>query len=105
MMFKAIGRNGMLLGIFALITTLVIAGTWLNTRDRIAAQQRAAEERALLEIVPLDRHDNAMLDDTLPSALMPTISRISPLYPSGAITGIIAATNSPPILAIWMFSS
>ena len=66
MMFKAIGRNGMLLGIFALITTLVIAGTWLNTRDRIAAQQRAAEERALLEIVPLDRHDNAMLDDTLP---------------------------------------
>ncbi len=65
-MRQSISSNALLLGLFALATTAVIAATFLGTRDRIAEQQRAAEERALLEIVPADRHDNAMLDDTLP---------------------------------------
>jgi Na+-translocating ferredoxin:NAD+ oxidoreductase subunit G len=65
MMQSSIRRNSILLGLFALLTTNIIAGTYLGTRDLISAEQRKAEEKALLEIVPLERHDNSMLDDFL----------------------------------------
>lgn len=63
---QSITRNGLLLGLFALVTATVVAGTWQLTRDEIAEQKRRAEERALLEVVPSDLHDNRMLEDTLP---------------------------------------
>lgn len=66
MLGQSITRNSILLGLFAVCTTLLIAGTYLLTKDKIAEQKRAAEERALLEIVPRERHDNSMLDDRLP---------------------------------------
>ncbi len=68
MMGQAISRNSLLLGLFAVVTTGVIAATQLGTKDRIAEQIRAAREKALLEIVPASRHNNAMLDTTLPIA-------------------------------------
>jgi electron transport complex protein RnfG len=64
---QSITRNGLLLAGFAVLTVGVIASTNLGTRDQIAQAQRQAEERALLEIVPRSRHDNVMLDDTLPA--------------------------------------
>ena len=64
-MKSSIGRNSILLGLFAVLTTTIIAGTYLGTRERIAEEQRKAAEKALLEIVPQDRHNNAMLDDTV----------------------------------------
>ena len=63
---KSITRNSLLLGVFAVCTTGLIAGTHLLTKDRIAVEQRKAEERALLQIVPAARHNNSMLDDTIP---------------------------------------
>lgn len=66
MILQAISRNSLLLGIFAVVATGVIAATHLGTKARIAEQIRAAREKALLEIVPADRHNNAMLDSTLP---------------------------------------
>jgi electron transport complex protein RnfG len=63
MMKSSIRRNSIALGLFAVLTTNIIAGTYLSTRDRIAVEQRKAEEKALLEIVPAERHDNSMLDD------------------------------------------
>lgn len=65
MLGQSITRNSVLLGLFAVATTLLIAGTYLLTRDSIAEARRQAEQRALLEIVPDHRHDNNMLDDTL----------------------------------------
>lgn len=65
MLGRSITRNSLLLGVFAIVTTLLIAGTYLLTRDTIAAEQRKAERRALLQIIPQSRHDNAMLDDTV----------------------------------------
>ncbi len=59
---QAIIRNAAFLGVFAMLTTALIAGTQLNTKDRIAEQVRIAREKALLEIVPRERHDNQMLD-------------------------------------------
>jgi electron transport complex protein RnfG len=65
MMKGSIARNSILLGLFAILTTTIIAGTYLGTRERIAEEQRKAAERALLEIVPAGRHNNSMLDDTI----------------------------------------
>jgi len=64
MLGKSIGTNSLLLGLFALITAGVLASTKLLTNDRIAAAERAAAQKALLQIVPLERHDNDLLVDT-----------------------------------------
>jgi electron transport complex protein RnfG len=64
MMNGSISRNSLMLGLFAVLTTNIIAGTYLGTRERIAESQRKAAEKALLEIVPAERHNNSMLDDT-----------------------------------------
>ncbi len=66
MLGQSISRNAILLGIFAVISTAIIAGTFLGTQENIRANIRAAEEKALLEIIPEDRHDNSMLDDAHP---------------------------------------
>lgn len=51
------------LALFAALTVGVVALTEWITRDEIEAQRRLARERALLEILPADRFDNAILDD------------------------------------------
>ena len=66
MLSRSISRNSLLLGLFAVLATGIIASTYLGTRERIAEEQRRAATKALLEIVPAERHDNSMLDDTLP---------------------------------------
>ena len=65
MLGQSISRNSLLLALFALCTTALIAGTYLLTKGPIARQMRQAEEKALLQIIPRDTHDNAMLDDTI----------------------------------------
>lgn len=66
-MGQAITRNSLLLAGFAVLTALLVASTFLGTKERIEDAQRAAEEKALLEIVPRSAHDNSMLDDRLPA--------------------------------------
>lgn len=66
MLRESITRNSVLLAIFAVCTTLLIASTYLSTRDRIALEKRHAEEKALLQIIPRERHNNSMLDETIP---------------------------------------
>lgn len=63
MLGKSISKNGILLALFAVVTTAVIASTYLGTRDKIRDNIRHAEAKALLAIIPEDRHDNDMLDD------------------------------------------
>ncbi|WP_373090766.1 electron transport complex subunit RsxG [Zhongshania sp.] len=63
MLGQSISKNSLLLGLFAVLTTAVIAGTYLSTRGLIQENIRHAEERALLQIIPKSRHDNAMIDD------------------------------------------
>lgn len=65
MLRESITRNSVLLAMFAVCTTLLITGTYLLTKDRISEQKRIAEEKALLQIVPRERHDNSMLDDII----------------------------------------
>ena len=62
-LLRAISRNGLLLGVFATVTGILIATTWTQTRDDIARSIRAAEARQLLEIFPKGTHDNDMVED------------------------------------------
>ena len=63
MLGESIGRNSLLLGFFAILSTAIIAGTYLGSKETIRENIRMAEERALLEIVPRFRHNNSMLED------------------------------------------
>lgn len=99
MLGQSITRNSMLLAVFAVCTTMLISGTYLLTKDRIAQEKRQAEERALLEIVPRDRHDNSMLDDVIavgPSAAGLKLADEKRIYlakqGSEVVTAIIPAT-------------
>jgi len=62
---EAVSRSSLALAAFAALTALLVAGTYLGTRDRITAAERAAEEKALLQIMPRRLHDNSMLEDRL----------------------------------------
>ena len=75
MLGKSITKNSGVLGIFALITATLLAGTFLLTKDRIAQSQRQAAQKALFEIIPRQRHDNDMLEDLyhIPSSLAKSI--------------------------------
>ncbi|MEH6556417.1 MAG: electron transport complex subunit RsxG [Oceanicoccus sp.] len=63
MLGEAIARNAILLGLFAVVSTAIIAGTFLGSEEKIRQNIRIAEEQALLEIIPRSRHNNSMLDD------------------------------------------
>jgi electron transport complex protein RnfG len=65
MLGKAISKNSIALGLFAIATTAMIASTFLTTKDRIAEQERIAQAKALLEVISLERHNNSMLDNSL----------------------------------------
>ena len=57
-------RNSVLLGLFAALTTALIAGIHLGTKEQIVAAERAAEARQLLEIMPEALHNNSLVDDS-----------------------------------------
>lgn len=66
---RAIANNATLLGLFAALTAGVMGLTYIGTKDKIAASERLAAERALLEIVSPDGkriHDNDLLSDSRP---------------------------------------
>jgi len=62
---QSVSKNSFILAAFALVTAGILAGTHLLTAEKIAVEERNAAERALLEIIPLDSHNNKLLDDTL----------------------------------------
>jgi len=57
------GFAALLLGAFAVGGTAAVALTHALTRERIAANERAALERALHAVMPPERHDNDPLSD------------------------------------------
>ena len=66
MLTASISKNGLLLFLFAAATAGILALTYVNTKDTIAAAERAAAQKALAEIVPTDRIDNDLMTDRLP---------------------------------------
>ena len=92
----SVSKNSVLLGLFALVTATLLAATKVGTAERIAASERAAAQKALLEIVPLDRHNNDLLVDTLPVA--PEHREMLGLRDGGEIN--IARDHGEPVAAI-----
>lgn len=62
---RSISKNSLLLTTFALVTTALLAFTAQFTRERIAIAERAAQQKALFEIVPRGRHQNDLLSETI----------------------------------------
>lgn len=65
MLGASIRRNSLILVMFAVATAGLIALIFQSTQARIADAQYRAAQRALLEIVPRERHDNDMLADII----------------------------------------
>ncbi|MBV1914554.1 MAG: electron transport complex subunit RsxG [Pseudomonadales bacterium] len=65
-LFKPISRNGLLLGLFAIVTTGLVVLTFTVSEDRILEQQRRVKEKALFQLIPEQAMDNVLLEDTLP---------------------------------------
>lgn len=102
MLTRSIGFNSLVLGIFALVTALLLASTYLGTRDTISAAEREAAQKTLLEIFPAQLHDNNLLDDTLPipAPYLKTLGLKKPadihvVRRGGQVTGFIIPAVAP----------
>lgn len=62
-MIKTISKNGVMLTIFALVTTALISLTFVGTKDKIAQQQRQRLLSVLNEVVPADYYNNTLHQD------------------------------------------
>lgn len=56
-------KNSLVLGLFAIVTVGIVAITQLGTAQRIADSERAAQHRALSELLPANIYDNHPQDD------------------------------------------
>ncbi|WP_211829424.1 electron transport complex subunit RsxG [Kistimonas asteriae] len=74
-LFRTISKNSLTLGLFAVLTTGLVALTWYATRDQITSQVRASEEKALHEVLPLSAFDNSLLDTRV---ILPEPERLGP---------------------------
>ncbi|GGW74325.1 electron transport complex subunit RsxG [Alteromonas halophila] len=59
-MLSAIARNGVMLALFAIVTTALISLTFSSTRDRIRDQQQQRLLAVLGEVIPPALHDNLL---------------------------------------------
>lgn len=57
--------SAVMLSLFAMIGTAIVAFTFDMTHERIAATERADLLRNLHRIVPMERHDNDLFTDTI----------------------------------------
>ncbi|MFO1387929.1 electron transport complex subunit RsxG [Cellvibrio sp.] len=62
---KSISKNSLMLGLFALVTTAILALTAEFTKERIAKAEREAQQKALFEILPRTSHDNDLLTEVI----------------------------------------
>lgn len=65
MPWRAMLVSAGVLALFALVGTVLVAGTYSGTRERIEFNRRAALEAALHELVPAHRYSNDPLTDTV----------------------------------------
>jgi electron transport complex protein RnfG len=65
MNYRQIIITTVILLVFALIGTALVSYTYVNTRERIAANERATLLRQLHRLITPDQHDNVLLDDAI----------------------------------------
>jgi electron transport complex protein RnfG len=65
MIYRQIIYTAIVLLLFTIIGTTMVALTYENTRERIAANERATLLRKLNQLVPADSYDNELVDDRI----------------------------------------
>jgi H+/Na+-translocating ferredoxin:NAD+ oxidoreductase subunit G len=98
----SIKKNSLVLALFALATSVLLASTYLVTKDTIAEAERHAAQRILLEIYPESSHDNDLLMDIvpIPEAYLSTLGlkKGADIYVAkmnGQTTGFIIPATAP----------
>ena len=87
-------RVGLLLAIFAITATVLVALTETQTRERIVENQRQATLRAIAAVVPEQSFDNDILTDTL------TLPATASLGTTEATTVYRARLGETPVAAV-----
>ena len=64
MQYRQIIITTIILLLFAVVGTTLVAYTFEKTRDQIVANERATLLRKLHRLIPADQHDNVLLEDT-----------------------------------------
>jgi len=62
--YRQIIITTIILLLFAIVGTTLVAYTFEKTRDQITANERATLLRKLHRLIPADQHDNVLLEDT-----------------------------------------
>jgi len=65
MLVKHMFKTGVLLGLFAIVGTALIAFTFDNTAERIAAEEREFLLRSIQALIPASAYDNDLYSDTV----------------------------------------
>ncbi len=91
-MMRHIVTSALMLGLFTMVGTGMVAGVQLLTADRIAASQRAEQLKRLGEVIPHERYDNELLEDTL-EFMEPSLNRRKP------VVAYRARKNGQPVAA------
>ncbi|WP_081869689.1 electron transport complex subunit RsxG [Endozoicomonas numazuensis] len=91
---SSIVRNSLTLGLFAILTVGLIALTFVFTEEKIHAQIRAFEARALKEILPDETHDNSILDTRISLPANDLLATTSEKY------GYVAFKEGKPVAVI-----
>jgi len=71
--FKQVLISGFLLWLFSVVGTTLVAITWQSTADRIAVNEKKVLLRNLHALLPPDRMDNDITQDTLEIAPSPLL--------------------------------
>jgi len=77
--YRQIIITTIILLLFALIGTALVVTTFDNTRERIAANERATLLRKLHQLITPEQHDNVLLEDTLTVTDRPLLGTSRPV--------------------------
>ena len=91
---RSIGKNSIIMGLFAVFTTGLIVLTQVSTAEQIQAAQRIALERSLQQVVPAALFDNKLLEDTA------EVAATAQLGSKQTRTAYIAKKAGVPVAAI-----
>lgn len=91
---RSMMRNGLVLGLFAVVGTGIVALTHHTTKERIARNQRAALLASLHELVPPGDYNNDIVDDTI------TVTDRKLLGTPDPVTVYRARRNGKPVAVV-----
>lgn len=91
MLAKHMSRSAVLLGLFALVGTGIVATIFIGTEDRIAEAERAFMLRSLHEVIPSTLHDNDIFADMI------TVTSPEKLGTKDAVPVFRARKNGQPV--------